>query len=65
LTSEFSFTLTHAVPDGDLVARGRYVGRAGKHYLADTILTDSGGKELGRGEGVFFELSSTVSDDPK
>ncbi len=62
LTSEFSFTLTHAAPSGNLVARGRYVGRAGNHFLADTMLTDSDGKELGRGEGVFFELTKTDAD---
>lgn len=59
LTSEFSFTLTHTKPKGVLVARGRYVGQAGKHFLADTMLTDSEGTELGRGEGVFFELATT------
>jgi hypothetical protein len=65
LTSEFSFTLTHAEPSGDLYARGRYVGRAGKHFLADTILTDSEGQEIGRGEGVFFELQSVEERSPK
>jgi len=59
LTSEFSFTLTHAEASGDLVARGRYVGKAGKHFLADAMLSDSDGNELGRGEGVLYELPST------
>jgi hypothetical protein len=64
LTSEFSFTLTHAKPSGELVARGRYIGRAGKHYLADTMLTDADGTELGRGEGIFFEHSSEDPAEP-
>lgn len=55
LTSEFSFTLTHAKTSGHLIARGKYVGRAGKHYMADAIMTDAEGTELGRGEGVFIE----------
>ena len=46
---------------GDLIARGRYVGRAGSNYLADAILTDSEGRELGRGEGVFFEGTKNIS----
>ena len=62
LTSEFSMTLTHATPSGELVARGRYVGRAGKHYLADTMLTDAEGVEIGRGEGVFFEALKKDTD---
>ncbi len=56
--AEFSFTLTHSTASGDLIARGRYVGRAGNHYLADTMLTDVEGTELGRGEGVFYAQSA-------
>ncbi|MFC1639891.1 PaaI family thioesterase [Gemmatimonadota bacterium] len=61
LTAEFSITLTHAVASGELMARGRYVGRAGSNYLADAILTDTEGTELGRGEGVFFEGPTRIS----
>jgi len=61
-TSEFSVTLTHAKATGDLVARGRYVGRAGGNYLADAMVTDSEGTEVGRGEGVFFELPELDSE---
>ena len=61
LTAEFSVTLTHAVASGELIARGRYVGRAGSNFLADAILTDTEGTELGRGDGVFFEATSSIS----
>ena len=61
LTGEFSVKLTHAVASGDLIARGRYVGKAGNNYLADAMLTDSEGRELGRGEGVFFEGTTNIS----
>ena len=61
MTAEFSFTLAHGLASGDLIARGRYVGRAGSNYLADAILTDSEGRELGRGEGVFFEGTKNIS----
>ena len=60
-TAEFSFTLAHAPASGDLIARGRYVGKAGSNFLADAILTDSEGRELGRGEGVFFEGATQIS----
>jgi acyl-coenzyme A thioesterase PaaI-like protein len=61
LTAEFSVTLAHAVASGDLIARGRYVGRTGSNFLADAILTDSDGTELGRGEGVFFAGTTSIS----
>lgn len=60
-TAEFSVTLTHGVASGELIARGRYVGRAGSNFLADAILTDTEGTELGRGEGVFFEATPDIA----
>ena len=60
-TAEFSITLTHSVASGELLARGRYVGMAGSNFLADAILTDTDGTELGRGEGVFFEGTTSIS----
>ena len=52
-TVNFNATLTRAVPTGDLLARGRFVGMSGTHFLAESILTDSTGTEIGRGDGVF------------
>jgi acyl-coenzyme A thioesterase PaaI-like protein len=52
-TVNFNATLTRAAPTGELLARGRFVGMSGTHYLAETILTDSTGTEIGRGDGVF------------
>lgn len=54
-TAEFSVVLSHSAASSDLIARGRYVGRAGSTYLAEAMLTDTGGRELARGEGVFLE----------
>ena len=61
LTAEFSVTLAHPIASGDLIARGRYVGRAGGNFLADAMLTDTNGRELGRAEGVFFEAKANIS----
>ncbi len=52
-TVNFNATLTRTAPTGELLARGRFVGMSGTHYLAETILTDSTGTEIGRGDGVF------------
>jgi len=59
LTTDFSVTLTHSGASGELIARGRYVGRSGSNFLADAMLTDTEGRELGRGEGVFFATKVT------
>ena len=60
-TAELSVTLAHSNASGDLIARGRFVGRAGSNYLADAMLTDTEGRELGRAEGVFFETKTNTS----
>lgn len=49
----FSVSFTGATPKGELFARGRFVGKIGDSYLAETMLTDIDGNEIGRGEGSF------------
>jgi acyl-coenzyme A thioesterase PaaI-like protein len=53
LTMNFSISLTQTPASGDLLARGRFVGISGDQYLAESILTDSNGEEIGRGEGAL------------
>jgi acyl-coenzyme A thioesterase PaaI-like protein len=53
LTVSFNASLSGAVPSGGLLVRGRFVGMSGSHYLAESILADSEGKEIGRGDGRF------------
>ena len=60
-TVNFNATLNRAAPTGDLLARGRFVRMSDTHYLAESILTDSTGTEIGRGDGVFVV---DVSRDP-
>ncbi len=53
LTMKFSISLTQTPATGELLARGRFVGMCGDQYLAEAILTDSNGEEIGRGEGTL------------
>jgi len=54
LTVSFSVSLTGTSPRGELIARGRYVGMFGDNYLAESMLTDVEGNEIGRGDGAFI-----------
>lgn len=62
--ASFSVSLTGTMPQGELIARGRFVGMSGDSYLAETMLTDTDGNEIGRGDGAFIvsdvELPSTA-----
>jgi hypothetical protein len=60
----FSIYMTEAVPKGMLIARGRFVGVSGNHFMAESLLTDSEGVEIARGNGTFvpgeIELSAKI-----
>ncbi len=53
LTVSFNVSLTGAMPTGELIARGRFVGMSGDRFLAESMVSDLEGNEIGRGEGVF------------
>ncbi len=53
LTVSFNVALSGAMPTGELIARGRFVGMSGDRYLAESMVSDMDGNEIGRGDGVF------------
>ena len=63
LTVAFTIQLTKPVSSGEMIARGRYVGRSGDQYLAEAVLMDSEGNEIGRGSGAF--VKSRIALSPK
>ena len=54
LTATFDVTLTGTIPREEIIARGRFVGMSGDKYVAESMLTDIDGREIGRGEGTFI-----------
>jgi len=66
LTASFQVSLTGTIPHGEIIARGRFVGMSGKKYLAESMLTDADGREIGRAEGAFIvsniPLGSPLAD---
>lgn len=61
LTVNFNVFLTKPISEGRMVARGRYVGQSGSQYLAEAVLTDSDGNEIGRGNGAFVKSKISLS----
>jgi hypothetical protein len=59
----FDIQLTRPIASGALVARSRFVGMSGNHYLAESVLTDSEGQEIGKGSGEFVESEASLSSD--
>jgi acyl-coenzyme A thioesterase PaaI-like protein len=53
LTTSFTTYLTRPVSSGRLRSVGRVVNRNKSQFIAESVLHDSEGNEIGRGSGVF------------
>jgi len=61
MTASFNVHFSGRRAAGELVARGRFLDLSGDHYLAESVLTDSEDKEIGRGHGAFTESGVPLS----
>ncbi len=59
----FHIYMADGVQADELVAQGRFLGISGGHHLAEAVLTDSQGAELGRGNGAFLPGNTTLAAD--
>lgn len=53
LTTQFNTYLTRPVSKGIIRADGRLVHKSKSQYIAESIVYDSEGREIGRGSGLF------------
>jgi acyl-coenzyme A thioesterase PaaI-like protein len=63
VTASFDVRFPGPRAAGELIARGRFLGVSGDHYLAESVLTDPEGNEIGRGNGAFVESSIALSPE--
>jgi uncharacterized protein (TIGR00369 family) len=62
LTTSFTTYLTRPVSSGSIRSVGRLVNRSKSQFIAEAVLTDSQGNELGRGSGVFVRSKLLLSE---
>jgi uncharacterized protein (TIGR00369 family) len=62
LTVNFSSDFLRPISKGEMIAHGRYVGETGKHLLAEAVLMDAEGNEIGRGSGAFVRSRIPLSE---
>ena len=63
LTVDFHVSLERPIHSGNLIARGRFMGTSGEQFLAESVLADADGNELGRGEGAFVRSKIKLSPE--
>lgn len=64
LTASFTTYFTRPVSSGTLRAAGRVASRTRSQFIAEAVLFDSEGREVGRGNGVFVRSRIRLEDTP-
>ena len=59
----FNIQLTSSVAEGELIARGRVMGMFEDRCLAEAVLLNGEGVEVGRGTGTFVKAEIPLSSD--
>jgi len=54
LTSSFTIYMTRPITEGTMVGTGTVVHRSSRLFVAEAVLTDQDGQQLGRGSGTFM-----------
>jgi uncharacterized protein (TIGR00369 family) len=62
-STAFHFQLTGSISEGELVARARVVDVSGDHCLAEAVVLNGEGEELGRGTGTFAKSEVPLTPD--
>jgi uncharacterized protein (TIGR00369 family) len=62
LTTSFTTYLTRPVSSGRLRSVGRVVNQNKTQFIAEAVLSDSQGREVGRGSGVFVRSKLPLSE---
>ncbi len=63
LTSTFHLTLLRPIRTGTVTARGHVVQNAAHLILADSVILDERGREVGRGTGSFAKGTLRLTSD--
>ena len=63
LTTSFTTYLSRPVSEGVIKAYGKVVNISGSQFMAESVLYDSEGKEIGRGNGIFVRSRIPLNED--
>ena len=64
LTTSFTTYLTRPVSSGRLRSVGKVVNRNKSQFIAESVVYDSAGNEIGRGSGVFMRSKIPLRETP-
>ena len=62
-STDFNIQVNRTIAKGQLIARGRLIGCSDDQCLAEAVVVDGEGVELGRGTGTFVKTEIPLSAD--
>ncbi|WP_417345161.1 PaaI family thioesterase [Ferrimonas sp.] len=62
LTTSFTTYLTRPVANGKMRAEGKIVNRNRTQFIAESVVYDDEGREIGRGNGIFVRGKSPLAE---
>lgn len=63
LTTSFTIYLTKPITEGKITAKGKLVNSSKRQYIAEGILYNSEGEEIGRGSGVYVPSKIKLAEN--
>jgi len=64
LTTSFTTYITRPVSKGKMKSVGKVVNKNRTQFIAEAVVYDSRGKEIGRGNGIFVRSKQKLSETP-
>ena len=62
LTTSFTTHLTKPISNGKMTALGKVVSETPRQFMAESIVYNAKGEEIGRGNGIFFRSKNKLMD---
>jgi len=62
LTTSFTTYITRPISSGKMKAIGKVVNKNRTQFIAESVVYDSDGREIGRGNGIFVRSKVKLSD---
>lgn len=62
LTTSFTTYITRPIASGKMIAKGKVVNKNRSQWIAEAVVYDEEGRELGRGNGIFVRSKIQLND---
>lgn len=63
LTESFNTYLAYPIVSGELITKSKFISKLGNQYMVESVVTDSNGKEIARGNGTFVKSIIPFSEE--